>query len=663
MKRKSWARKPKKAERPLLTISEKLRVAAEELLEAKKNLRHYYFFGGEAPSIQIGFVESEGRKQAIQVLPKIEADAPVWLENVISDHLTSIRVTWHKIVAPPWRFTGEEIQDAKALLIKVAQKQGAVSAFLHKGLCREFRNENMNWETLTPNPTTPPKNERDVQYLSKVRERMMADPKTFPGFHPLVLLLNQNISSTCLSLPQDAIADIRLRPGTKRLLAEHPKKPLELARLNRLLLEDAFDLELAKLGETGVPSSGDGIQHAPCKPAFLNQDLLKFDEAADKLDVDMVSFLSALKDQEAKLSTTEIVQRLQLLREQGRKLNELATTLRTPPSVLSDRIIKVLKRRTKPRFLFRPSVFRVDEDNPLLLHDVPPNVFLDGPIPDFCDTLVAVESGIPELPVPPDAFRTIQRWRDFFCNCYPSQYDLCPRSDEELPFPEPVDADMKKYVLRCVYSLRKFVDLACFESATPGGEITAKPVADKTPAPGFGPPLADKKLSVAPEPELPQDKEEPVKDPQTSTVRIARPASLKALVKGAHPPDEIDVFVKDDTESPEKKCKCRRNKGSARQALLVLFAILGETGVGKVDKDEFLSLSFDPSSAKKTASDPVGHFNHRLGAKGDLRRETGICVKITNRSEEKKPIVTGPKFQPEVSQNDVRKHLMAHLWK
>ena len=602
---------------------------------------------------QIKFASPEGRNRSLEAFHLIEAGCGVW--QVIEYLRYCVTKTRLVIEASPWMFTGKEIYDAKSLLMKVVRKQGAVSAILHNDLCSMFFYKDMNLEMFTPNPTTS-MDDLLACHLNKERERLMADPKTFSGTHPLVQLLNQNMSSKRLCLPLKAIADIELRPTTKRLLAQNPHKPLELAQLNRLLLEDAFDQELVKAGEVGVPSSKSVIQGVPCGSAFTDPDLLKFDRAADQLEEELSSLSSWLVDKEASFSLQKRAQRLQRIRRQARELSEFATSIFTTPSALSDRITKVLRLQNKPSFSFPPSVFQVEEHEPLLLFEVPRDVFVAEPILELCRTLSGFNSWRSNISVDLETWQIIENIHALFHACYPCNYSFspgcCPASDGDL-------ASAERALHQCVESLRDFVTIALSDRAkvNPGSPVVVA-AAKNSPAPVTQEAPGENVREVAAQrSQIPE--KTPLHDPQTYTVKIVRPKSLKELPKGASRPDEIDVTVHVgpvDPKSAGQKCN-----PASRQALLVLYSLLGESGIGPVDKDEFLRRSYQSTSMKKMASNPVKLFNGRLGAKGDLYRGTGIRVLVASDGK-KTAKVTGPKFESDLSQEKVLTHLMAHLW-
>ena len=107
MKRKSRARKPKKAEWPLLTISVGLRDAAEKLDQAFADLSYLLSLGEAAPVgsddpfMQIKFASPGGRNRGLKILQLIEAGTSYWLWQVIESHRKSVTNTWRTIVTTP----------------------------------------------------------------------------------------------------------------------------------------------------------------------------------------------------------------------------------------------------------------------------------------------------------------------------------------------------------------------------------------------------------------------------------------------------------------------------------------------------------------------------------------------------------------------------------
>jgi 3-keto-disaccharide hydrolase len=130
---------------------------------------------------------------------------------------------WIQVENSATSLSGSGITDAAAFANKLGSGSDALSSFLRRQL--------------------PDSVAADLAHYSA------SDPNAKATLSALVKGLNQVISGPSI-YEKDRFTHLALRSETKQLVKENPQG-LQLARLNRLLLEDAFPAELVKSAMTG----------------------------------------------------------------------------------------------------------------------------------------------------------------------------------------------------------------------------------------------------------------------------------------------------------------------------------------------------------------------------------------------------------------------------
>ncbi len=131
---------------------------------------------------------------------------------------------WIQAPVAPFRFAGEDVKEFAALARRLAAGSEPVAAWLAGEL------DDAGRAALAPQvPGSPEARQAQSAVLRNLNRVVMAGASLFDAAR---------------------FKDVRLQPETSALRRKNPKG-LELARLNRLLLEDAFPAELARSPATG----------------------------------------------------------------------------------------------------------------------------------------------------------------------------------------------------------------------------------------------------------------------------------------------------------------------------------------------------------------------------------------------------------------------------
>jgi hypothetical protein len=130
---------------------------------------------------------------------------------------------WIQVENSATSLSGEGIADPAAFIAKLASGPDALSTFLRGQLRDSVKADLPSWSASAPNAKAL------ISALVKDLNQLIAGPSTYDAarFH-----------------------DVALRPETRQLLNRNPAG-FQAARLNKMLLEDAYPAELAKSAVTG----------------------------------------------------------------------------------------------------------------------------------------------------------------------------------------------------------------------------------------------------------------------------------------------------------------------------------------------------------------------------------------------------------------------------